>query len=192
MNATVWVDGLKLSATPDNRASAASFHRWNGRAFLLTAFAASATSLYLVWSRGAFGPAVQPIGTSVDAVLIIAAVVAALQAIGRSIETRRGSMLRLFLVVSSVWFLRAGLMSWILFSMAPPDFNSEAFEGSLLDFPAMASYLLPLVALEIYLATKDGTGAAGTFSRAGGLLALTVVMGVGILGATMGVWLRHL
>jgi hypothetical protein len=192
MNATVLLGGLKLRATPDNRPSAPSFHRWNGRALLLTAFAASATSLYLVWSRGALGSAVQPIGTSVDAVLIIAGVVAALQAVGRGIETRRGSMLRLFLVVSSVWFLRAGLMSWILFSMGPADFNSETFEGSLLDFPAMASYLLPLVALEIYLGTKDGTGATGTFSRAGGLLVLTVVMGVGILGATMGVWLRHL
>jgi hypothetical protein len=192
MNATVLVGGLKLSATPDSRARAPSFHRWDGRAFLLTAFAASATSLYLVWSRGAFGSAARPIGISVDAVLIIAGVVAALQAIGRGIETRRGSMFRLLLVVSSVWFLRAGLMSWILFSMGPADFNAETLEGSLLDFPALASYLLPLVALEIYRRTKDGAGAGGTFSRAGGLLALTVVMGVGILGATMGVWLRHL
>jgi hypothetical protein len=59
------------------------------------------------------------------------------------------------MVVSGVWLLRAGLMSWILVSMGHVGFNVETFQGPLLDLLALASYLLPLVALEIYLRTKD-------------------------------------
>ena len=157
MNATVWVGGSRWSSTPDSEARVASFHRWNGRICLLTAFAASAIDLYLVWSRGAFGSVVERIGTSVDTVLIIVCVVVALRyAIARDTTTHRRRALRLFMVVAGIWFLRAGLMSWIVVNMGPVGFNAETFHEPLLDFLALASYLLPVAALEIYLRMKAG------------------------------------
>jgi hypothetical protein len=158
MNAAVLVGRSRWSSTPDMRAREPSFHRWNGRICLLTAFAASATGLYLVWNGQAVGSVVRNIGTSVDAVLIMVCVVVAMYfAIARGIEAHRGWALRLLMVVvvSGVWFLRAGLMSWILVNMGHVGFNPETFQGPLLDVLALASYLLPLAALEIYLRTKD-------------------------------------
>ena len=67
MNATALVGGPKWRSAPDDAVRAPSFHRRNGRILLLTAFAASATGLHLVWSRGTLGPVAQNIGTSVDA-----------------------------------------------------------------------------------------------------------------------------
>jgi hypothetical protein len=158
MNATALVGGLRWSSTQDIEARVPSFHRWNGRIWLLTAFAASATGLCLVWSRGAFGSVVQRIGSSVDAGLIMVCVVVALHyAIARDSKTHRRRALRLFMVVSGIWFLRAGLMSWILVNTGPVGFNVTAFQGLLLDFLPLASYLLPLAALEVYVRMKAMT-----------------------------------
>ena len=156
MNTAVLAGHSKWSAAPDIRARDPSFHRWNGRICLLIAFAASATGLYLDWNHQAIGFVARNIGTSIDAVLIMVCVVVALHfAIARDIGTHRGWALRLLMVVSGVWLLRAGLMSWILVSMGHAGFNPETFQGPLFDLLALASYLLPFAALEIYLRTKD-------------------------------------
>jgi Predicted membrane protein (DUF2306) len=155
MNTAVLAGRSKWSAAPDIRARDPSFHRRNGRIWLLIAFAASATGLYLAWSHQAVGSVVRNIGTSIDAGLIMVCVVVALHfVIARNVGTHRGWAL-LLMVVSGVWLLRAGLMSWVLVSMGHVGFNAETLQGPLLDVLALASYLLPLAALEIYLRTKD-------------------------------------
>jgi Predicted membrane protein (DUF2306) len=156
MNIAVLAGRSRWAPAPDIRARDPSFHRWNGRICLLIAFAASATGLYLAWNHRAVGSVVRNIGTSIDAVLIMVCVVVALHfAIARNIGTHRGWALRLLMVVSGVWLLRAGLMSWILVSMGHVGVDAETLQGPLLDVLALASYLLPLAALEIYLRTKD-------------------------------------
>jgi len=156
MNTAILASHSKWTAAPGIRARDPSFHRWEGRIGLLIAFAASATGLYLVWSHQPVGSVARNIGTSIDAVLIMVCVVVALHfAIARDSETRRGRALRLLMVVGGVWLLRAGLISWILVKMGHVGFNPETFQGPLFDLLALASYFLPLAALEIYLRTKD-------------------------------------
>jgi hypothetical protein len=46
-------------------------------------------------------------------------------------------------------------------------------------------YLVPLGVLELYLRAKEGAGPNMRFAMAGGLVVLTVLMGVGIFGFYM-------
>jgi hypothetical protein len=60
-------------------------------------------------------------------------------------------------------------------------------------FPVLsfASYLVPLGVYELYRRARRGTAPVQT-AMAAGLLALTLVMAVGIFGATMMMWLPPL
>lgn len=185
--------GGPLQLVPQIRARAPSFHRWNGRVYMLTAFIGSITGLYMIWTRGTVGGVVQHLGISLNGVLIIICAAMALRyAVARDFVVHRRWALRLFLVVSGVWFFRVGLMCWIILNKGPVGFDPETFQGPFLDVLSFAQYLLPLGVLEIYLRTKGRPGAPGKFALAAGLLVLTVAMGVGILGATMFMWLPRI
>ncbi len=176
--------------TPKIRARTLPFHHWNGRLYILTAFTTSIAGLYMVWTRGVAGG--QPYGISLNAVLImICAAMALRYALAREIATHRRWALRLFLVVSGVWFFRVGLMLWV-FLTGGVGVDFETFTGPFLTFLSFAQYLLPLAILELYLRTQDRAGASGKFAMAGGLLVLTIAMGVGIFVATMGMWLPRM
>jgi hypothetical protein len=103
-------------------------------------------------------------------------------AVARQFETHRHWALRLFLVVSGVWFFRVGLFFWIIINGGPVGFDDEKFEGPALTILSFLQYLLPLAVLELYLRTQRGGGAIRRFTVAGALFVLTAAMGVGIVG----------
>jgi uncharacterized membrane protein len=177
--------------SPQFRARVPAVHHWNGRIYLLTALAISLDGLFMAWTRGVAGG--QPFGISLNAVLImICAAMAVRYAVARDIATHRRWALRLFLVVSGVWFFRVGLMGSIFLNNGPFGFDPATFRGPFLTFLGFAQYLLPLAVLELYLRTQDRAGAPGRFAMAAGLFVLTVAMGIGIFAATMGMWLPRL
>jgi hypothetical protein len=186
--------GGPLQLIPQVRARAPVFHRWNGRAYLITAFLAAISALYLVWIRGGvFGNAMQHAGISLNAVLILFCGAMALRyALLRRFDVHRRWALRLFLVVSGAWFIRVGAMCWMILNGSPGGFDPVMFQGPILDYLSFAHYLLPLAVLEIYLRTQDRARAAGKFAMAGGLLVLTVAMGIGIFGAAVRLWLPRM
>lgn len=186
--------GGPLQLIPQVRARFPAFHRWNGRVYMLTAFTMSMTGLYLGLSgRALVGDMTQHLALNLNAVLImIFAVLALRYAIARDIKTHRRWALRLFLVVSGVWFFRVGLMLSFLINKGPFGFDPETFQGPFLTFLAFAQYLVPLAVLEIYLRIQDRAGAPGKFTMAGGLFVLSVAMGAGIFAATMGLWLPRI
>jgi hypothetical protein len=183
--------GGPLQLIPQIRARLPLFHRWNGRMYMLTAFLASITALYLVWIRGGvFGNVVQHVGISVNAILILFCAAMALRsALARKFSVHRRWALRLFLVVSGAWFIRVGSMLWMILNQSSAGFDPKMFQGPFLNFLSFAQYLLPLAVLELYLRTQDRAGAAGKFAMAAALFVLTIAMSVGILGATMRLWL---
>ena len=180
-----------LQLIPQLRARAPSFHRWNGRLYILSAFTTSTVALYLVWIRGGVvGDLSQHLAVSLNAVLILLCAAMALRyAIARDFRTHRRWALRLFLVVSGVWFFRVGLMLSFLVFQGPFGFDPITFQGPFLTFLAFAQTLLPLAILELYLRTQDRAGAPGHIAMAAGLFVLTLAMGAGIAGAAMGMWL---
>jgi uncharacterized membrane protein len=180
-----------LQLVPQIRHRAPRLHRWNGRLYIVSAFAISSAGLYLSWVRGgSSGDISQLLGISLNAVMIMLCAGMALRfAIARDFKTHRRWALRLFLVVSGVWFLRIGVSLSLLIFKGPFGFDPNTFQGPFLTFMSFASYLIPLAILELYLRAQDRSSAPGRLAMAAGLLVLTVAMGVGIFGATMMFWL---
>lgn len=188
--AVVITVGGALQLLPQVRRLAPVFHRWNGRVYVLLAVLSSLIGLYMVWGRGTVGGLMQHVGVSVNAVLILLCAFQAVRhARARDLAAHRRWALRLFLVVSGVWFFRVGLMFWLMVNQAPVGFDPKSFEGPFLSFLSFAQFLFPLAVLELYLRARDGGGAPARAAMAAGLLALTAAMGAGIFAAALMMWL---
>lgn len=186
--------GGLLQLIPAIRQNFPKFHRWNGRTYMTAALLAAVSGLVMVWTREAgIGDMSQSIAISIDAVLIIAfGGLAWRYARARRFDVHREWALRLFMVVSAVWFFRVGLMFWIAINGGPVGFDPKTFEGPALTVLAFAQYLLPLAILEIYLRVQKRGGDVSKLSFAGALALVTMAMGVGIVAVTMGMWLPRL
>jgi hypothetical protein len=182
-----------LQLVPQIRAYAPTFHRWNGRVYLLAAIVTSIAGLYMLFNRGIIGSTAQHIAIGLNGVLIMLCAGLALRyALARDFVTHRRWALRLFLLVSGVWFFRIGLMLWLVVNKGPAGFDPVTFTGPFLYFLSFANYLLPLAVLEMYFYAKDKAGAQGRFAMAVGLFVLTIAMAAGILFATKLMWLSRL
>ena len=179
-----------LQLVPAVRARFPVFHRWNGRVYMATAFLISIGGIYMILSRGTIGGLSQHIAICLNAVLIMVFAATALRrAIARDIKAHRRWALRLFLAVSGVWFFRVGFMLWNIINGAPVGFDPATFTGPFLTFLAFAQYLLPLAVLELYFYAQESQRPSVKFVMAATLSGLTLLMGVGIFGAFMGMWL---
>lgn len=182
-----------LQLVPQIRAHFPAFHRWSGRIYLASIVATSVAGLYMLLVHGTVGGAVLIIAQSLDALLIIVFAGLALRAaLQRDFKTHRRWALRLFMVVSAVWFFRIGLMLWLVIHQAPVGFDPNSFTGPFVTFIAFAQYLLPLLILEWYFRAQDSTSNTVKLTTAMLLIVLTLAMAVGIFGAIMGLWLPPL
>jgi tetratricopeptide (TPR) repeat protein len=179
-----------IQLIPQIRDRAPSFHRWNGRLYIVTAFTISIAGLYMMWVRGSSGDLSQHLGTTLMAALIMLCAAMALRyALARDFKTHRRWALRLYLVVSASLFIRAVLFLSLFLNRGPFGFDPNTFTGPFLTLLAFAQYLVPLAVLEIYFRAQDRGGAPGRFAMTAGLLVLTVALGAGIFTVTLGVWL---
>jgi hypothetical protein len=179
--------GLQL--IPQIRSRFPVFHRWNGRVYVLTAFAISIAGLYMTWIRGSVGDFTQHVGNSVLALLIMMCAAMALRyALARDFKTHRVWALRLYLVVSASLFIRAGLFLSLVLNHGPFGFDPATFSGPFLTFIIFAQYLVPLAVLEFYLRAKERGGAIARMTMAGVLFVLTLAMGAGISVVVMADW----
>jgi tetratricopeptide (TPR) repeat protein len=189
---TIIVSGA-LQLIPQVRRDAPTFHRWNGRLFLLVASVASLAGLYMIWFRGAIGDLSEHVASSVNALLILVCAAMALRyALAREFGIHRRWALRLFLVVSGVWFFRIGLMFSLLVFQGPFGYDPATFEGPFLTFLGFGCFLIPLLVLECYLQVQARGTKTQTIAMAGALFLLTLVTAAGIVVSTMVVWLPTL
>jgi hypothetical protein len=190
--AVIIMGGGPLQLVPQIRARFPTFHRWLGRTYMLTAVLSASVGLSLIWTRPLFGSLVNNIGTSLDGVLIIVfAAIALRYAIARDITTHRRWALRLFLVVSSVWFIRIGFRVWD-FLTGGIGIDEKTFSGPFVAIWHFGQYLLPLAVLELYFRARDNDNPHGRYAMALGLFSLTILMGIGIFLVTMNSWLPRL
>lgn len=182
-----------LQLVPQVRKYAPKFHRMSGRIYLVTAVLVSMAGVYMIWTRGTVGGLDLHIANTIDAGLIVLfGIMAWRTAVARNFKVHRKWTLRLFMVVSAVWFYRIGLMFWLGIMGGPVGIDFETFTGPFLSFLAFAQYMLPLAILELYFwaeskqqpAIKVGTGVV--------LLAAAGATAMGIFIATMGMWLPHM
>jgi hypothetical protein len=188
----IMASGL-LQLVPRFRAIAPKLHRWNGRVYVSLAVVSSLAGMLMLLTRGTVGGPAMHAAMAIDALLVLAfAFLAVREARARRFESHRRWALRLFMVVSAVWFFRVGLMGWLVVNGRPVGFDPASFRGPFLDVLAFAQYLLPLAVLELYLRAKASKSALRAGMTAALLAACTVGLGIGIFGATMGMWLPHM
>lgn len=183
-----------LQLIPRIRTRFPVFHRWNGRIYIVVAFIMGVTALYLMLSgRKLVGDLAQHVAVEINAVLIIVfAAMAWRTAVARRFNDHRRWALRLFLVVGGVWFFRVGLFFWLVVNRGPAGFDPKTFIGPAITFLSFGQYLLPLAVLELYLRAQERGGVPGRMAMASGLCVLTLAMSVGILAATLGLWLPRI
>lgn len=182
-----------LQLSPVLRRHAPRVHRGVGRAYLVVAASMSVGGLAMVWLRGAVGDLSQHLAISLNALLILAcAGVAWRHARAGRFDRHRRWALRLFLVVSGVWFFRIGLMAWLVVNQGPVGFDPATFTGPFLTGLGFAQTLLPLGVLELYFKAQASRAASARLALAAGLALSTLAMAVGIAAATGIMWLPHL
>ena len=181
-----------LQLVPQIRARAPAFHRFIGRTYMSAAVTASLAGLFLIWSRPLFGPLSNNIATSLDGVLVVTfAAIALRYAIARDIRTHRRWALRLFMVASSVWFLRVGFRVWE-FLTGGVGIDEKTFSGPFVVTWHFGQFLLPLAILELYFRARDAADPRARLAMAGGLLVITVLMAIGIFLVATNSWLARL
>jgi hypothetical protein len=191
--AVVIMLGGPLQFLPKIRRVAPRFHRWNGRIYLPAVMLTSLAGLVMILRKEHDTQLLQHIGVSVDALLIIAfALLAWRTAVQRRISEHSRWAMRLFLVVNAGWFFRVGLILWVFLNGGPAGFDPKTFTGPFLEIWSFGDYLLPLALLELYWLARDRFDSAGKLATAGVLFVATVGMGIGIILATMGLWLPRL
>ncbi len=181
-----------LQLIPRLRARLPALHRWTGRIYVALGVIISLGGLYLIWGRrDANDTLLADMPLTLNALLIMGfAWMTLMNAMARRIDVHRRWALRLFLAMSGVWFLRVGLMIWIM--AIGTDGLGERLEGPVGTFLKFACYLLPLMTLELYFAARRQRSSAPKWAMAGVIAALTVVMGGGIGMAALVFWLPHI
>jgi len=185
--------GGPLQFVPGLQRRARSFHRWNGRIYLSVAVLASLSGLFMLWTKGSPGSALQLIGLTVDGLLILlCSGLTIYYALRRNLIRHGRWAFRLFLVVSGVWFFRIMLMFILMSFGRPIGFDPETFTGPLLVVLSFAAYLLPLAIYEFYLFGRHRASAGGRWGVAV-MLALSILFTAGgIFAAAAGMWLPEL
>jgi hypothetical protein len=184
--------GGPLQLVPQLRRNVLPFHRWNGRIYVLTAIVISAAGAYAALTRGTAGGPFMVAGILLNGLLIMVFATLVLRhAMARNIEIHRRWAMRLFVVVSGVWFFRVGLMFWVIVAQGPVGFGDN-FDGPIPNTLGFACYLLPLAVLELYLRAQDSAAAVAKFAMSGLLVFLTLAMALGIFGTINFMWLPRL
>lgn len=145
----VTLGGL-IQMIPYIRRRVPKLHRYNGRMFIVVSCFLAIGGLWLVWVRGTQLSLIAGMATSINGLLILLfAGLAWRYALRGQIAQHRRFAMRTFMVVSGVWFLRVGLMGWIVINQGPLGMN-RTMSGPADIFLTYGSYLVPLAILELY------------------------------------------
>lgn len=171
--------GGALQLVPQVRARFPVFHRWNGRVFLLTVAGLALSGFWLVWVRQSSPSSLNAVFTTINGLLILTfGALAWRTAKARDFAAHRRWAMRLYLVSNAQWFLRIGLFSFMVVSMG------LGLKPKLTPFMQLwtpGCFLVPLAVLELYLRAKAGGGPKARLAVAGGLVAATLLMSLGIV-----------
>ncbi|MEM6639707.1 MAG: DUF2306 domain-containing protein [Pseudomonadota bacterium] len=190
--AALVIAGGPLQLMPAIRQRFPRFHRYLGRSYVAAAVLSASGGLYMTWSRPPIGDVISQLGITGDGVLILVfSAFAVRSAMARNFAVHRRWAMRLFLVVSAVWFFRIGLMAWgMLTGGAGIDF--ETFTGPFLYFLGFGQYLVPLAMLEWYFCCQRSTSTGMHLMFAGTMTFWIGITVIGVFAATMGMWLPRM
>jgi uncharacterized membrane protein len=187
--AAVIAFGGAIQLIPQIRKRAIVVHRWVGRVFFVTAMGLSASGLYMEWVRGDRENMMSGLAISLNAMFIMLFCgLAWRSALAHKIHAHRQWALRAYLVSNAQWFTRVGFLAWMILSRSVIRRGAEKLDNAFAVFWDFGCYMVPLIVLEFYLRAKHTGSRSGRFAMAGGLVLLTLVMAVGVVGAALILW----
>ena len=190
--AFITLSGL-IQLIPQIRARVPRFHRWNGRAYMVAAAIMAMGGLWLTWGRvDHFYATLGKLGTTVNGLLILYCATKALAtARSRNFAAHRRWALRLFMVVSGVWFLRILMILWVLVNQGPVGFGDD-LGGPAWIMLTFLQFLIPLGVLELYFRAQASSSNRRRTATATLIAVCTVAMAVGLTFTTIGMWLPRM
>lgn len=177
-----------MQLVPAIRRRTPALHRWSGRVFLSMAVLAAISGVWLTLARGTYLSVVSAAAILLDAVLILAfAALAWRAALKRRFVAHRVWALRAFMVVSGVWFLRVGLMGWVVLNQGPVGMN-KTLSGPADVVLVFGSYLIPLAVLELYLVAERSSRPGLKVLAAAVIVVAALYTAIGVFGTTAVMW----
>ena len=164
-----------------------ALHRWSGRVFLGLGGLLAVSGIWLTVVRETYLSVISAVAILLNGVLVLAfAVLAWRRARQRRYIEHRAWAFRAFMAISGVWFLRVGLMGWILINRGPVGMSRD-MSGPTDIVMTFGSYLIPLAVLELYLAA--GRGGRGLKLVASTVLLLaSAYTAAGVFGTVVLMW----
>jgi hypothetical protein len=186
--ASVVTLGGLMQMFPALRSRWPRLHRWTGRTFLTLAFFMALSGVWLAVVRGTYLSVVSAVAILINAVLILVfAGLAWRHAVKRRFERHRLWAMRAFMVVSGVWFLRVGIMGWIVLNRGPVGMTDK-MSGPTDVVLTFGSYLIPLAFLELHRAAEGSDSGAGKALVAAAIAVATAFTAAGVFGTIAFLW----
>ncbi len=181
-----------MQLIPQLRRAQPRLHRWTGRIFLTLASIMALSGIWLTVVRGTFLSEISAAAILLDGVLIlIFGTLAWRNAVKRHIDIHRQWAMRTFMVASGVWFLRVGIMGWILINQGPVGMT-DTMSGPADIVLNFGCYLIPLALLELYFAAARSRNAVAKLAVAGLVVLATAYTALGVFGAVVLMWMPYL
>jgi hypothetical protein len=163
-------------------------HRWTGRTFLVIAIFMALSGVWLAVVRGTHLSVISAVAILINGLLIlIFAGLAWRHAVKRRFEQHRRWAMRTFMVVSGVWFLRVGLMGWIVVNQRPVGMTND-MSGPADVVLTFGSYLIPLAFLELYGAAERGGDGVRKVLTAALIVVASAFTAAGVFGTIAFMW----
>ncbi|WP_298126051.1 DUF2306 domain-containing protein [Brevundimonas sp.] len=177
-----------MQLVPAIRRAVPALHRWTGRTFLIVAGFMALSGFWLTLVRGTSLSTVSSAAIVVDGVLILIFGGLAWQhAVKRRFDQHRLWAMRTFMAVSGVWFLRVGIMGWVLVNQGPVGMSNN-LSGPADIVLVFGSYLIPLGLLELYFRAGRSAHAAPKLLTAALVLVAAVFTAIGVFGTIALMW----
>ncbi|WP_421879161.1 DUF2306 domain-containing protein [Marinoscillum sp.] len=181
--------GGPLQLLPYTQNRLKTFHRWNGKVYMVTAILISLAGTYIILFKGVVGGVYIGAGNLINATgIILSATMAWYFAVNRRMTSHRKWALRLFVLASGVWFFRIAFGFWIFINQGAPG-HTDAFDGAFDISLAIGHTTIPLLILELYFRAQESSRQRIKQSMSTGLILLTIAMGMGIFMATVIFWI---
>ena len=146
------------------------------------------SGVWLTLVRGTYMSGVSAVAILLDAALIlIFGALAWRNAVKRRFDHHRKWAMRTFMVVSGVWFLRVGLMGWVLINQGPVGMT-DSMSGPADIVLTFGSYLIPLGLLELYFRAGAGSSALLKGLTAALVFAAAAYTALGVFGTIALMW----
>lgn len=190
--ASVVTLGGLMQMIPGLRARWPRLHRWTGRIFMTVALFMALSGVWLSVVRGTYLSVISAVAILINGLLILAFVgLAWRDAVKRRFARHRLWALRAFMAVSGVWFLRVGIMGWIIVNRGPVGMN-KTMSGPADIVLTFGCYLIPLAVLELHGAAERSDNGGLKILAATVVTAATLFMAAGVFGAIAFMWAPYL